>query len=154
MANIKKLKENGQDIFPITHEQAVLDSNGVTLDTKLNDINNNIPTKTSDLANDSGYLTSIEDNLVTTNISDGTLTLTTDKYQSTTMENNTTIVLPTVDNYTEIHLFFTTTSDISIIMPNIKFEETPNIISGKTYHFIFTYIGSTVGWIVKYIQYE
>lgn len=154
MANIKKLKENGQDIFPITHEQAVLDSNGVTLDTKLNDINNNIPTKTSDLANDSGYLTSIEDNLVTTSISDGTLTLTTDKYQSTTMKNNTTIVLPTVDNYTEIHLFFTTTSDISIIMPNIKFEETPNIILGKTYHFIFTYIGSTVGWIVKYIQYE
>ena len=28
----KKLKENGQDIVPITHEQAVLDSNGVTLD--------------------------------------------------------------------------------------------------------------------------
>lgn len=26
MANIKKLKANGQDIVPITHEQAVLDS--------------------------------------------------------------------------------------------------------------------------------
>lgn len=42
MANIKKLKENGQDIVPITHEQAVLDSNGVTLDSKLNAINNAI----------------------------------------------------------------------------------------------------------------
>lgn len=42
MANIKKLKANGQDIVPITHEQAVLDSNGVTLDSKLNAINNAI----------------------------------------------------------------------------------------------------------------
>lgn len=42
MASIKKLKENGQDIVPITHEQAVLDSNGVTLDSKLNAINNAI----------------------------------------------------------------------------------------------------------------
>lgn len=154
MTNIKKLKENGQDIFPITHEQAVLDSNGVTLDTKLNDINNNIPTKTSDLANDSGYLTSIEDNLVTTSISDGTLTLTTDKYQSTTMKNNTTIVLPTVDNYTEIHLFFTTTSDITIILNNVTFQKVPTITSNKIYEFIFTYIGSSVGWIAGYIEYE
>lgn len=38
MAKIKKLKENGQDIVPVTHEQAVLDSNGVTLDTKLNQL--------------------------------------------------------------------------------------------------------------------
>ena len=42
MANIKKLKANGQDIVPITHEQAVLDSNGVTFDSKLNAINNAI----------------------------------------------------------------------------------------------------------------
>ena len=42
MASIKKLKENGQDIVPITHEQAVLDSNGVTLESKLNAINNAI----------------------------------------------------------------------------------------------------------------
>lgn len=42
MANIKKLKANGEDIVPITHEQAVLDSNGVTLDSKLNAINNAI----------------------------------------------------------------------------------------------------------------
>ena len=42
MANIKKLKANGQDVVPITHEQAVLDSNGVTLDSKLNAINNAI----------------------------------------------------------------------------------------------------------------
>lgn len=42
MANIKKLKANGQDIVPITHEQAVLDSNGVTLESKLTTINNAI----------------------------------------------------------------------------------------------------------------
>lgn len=42
MANIKKLKANGQDIVPITHEQAVLDSNGVTLESKLATINNAI----------------------------------------------------------------------------------------------------------------
>ena len=51
MANIIKLKEYGQDIVPITHEQAVLDSNGVTLASKLNAINNAIASVDEKIAN-------------------------------------------------------------------------------------------------------
>lgn len=62
MANIKKLKSNGQDIVPVTHEQAVLDSNGVTLESKLNAINNAI----SQLQNNSTSNTpSLEGNTLT-----------------------------------------------------------------------------------------
>lgn len=62
MANIKKLKANGQDIVPVTHEQAVLDSNGVTLESKLTTINNAI----SRLENNSTSSTpSLEGNTLT-----------------------------------------------------------------------------------------
>lgn len=62
MANIKKLKANGQDIVPITHEQAVLDSNGVTLDSKLNAINNAISRLEN---NSSSNVPSLEGNTLT-----------------------------------------------------------------------------------------
>ncbi len=71
MANIKKLKANGQDIVPITHEQAVLDSNGVTLDSKLNAINNAI----SRLENNSTPSTpSLEGNIKILTIGNYTIT--------------------------------------------------------------------------------
>lgn len=97
MANIKKLKANGQDIVPITHEQAVLDSNGVTLDSKLNAINNAI----SRLENNS---TSNAPSLVGNTLTFGNYTI---KYNETddTLDfiyNGTTdepVVPPTSDSY-------------------------------------------------------
>ena len=114
-----------------------------------------VPTKTSELTNDSGFITSIPaDRVVTTNISNNTLTLTTDKYQTTTMVNGTTINLPSVTNYTEIHLFFTTGSTApTITMPSGKYQKTPSINTNTTYEFIFTYINVTIGWLIGYIEY-
>lgn len=90
------------------------------------------------------------DNLVTTNIVGITLTLTTDKYQSTTMTTGTTIVLPTVTSFAEIHLFFSASSDMTLTLPSCKWQTTPSIKSGKYYEFIFTY---TTEWIGGCIQY-
>ena len=90
------------------------------------------------------------DELITTNIVDSTLTLTTYKYQTTTMEDNTTIVLPDVSNYTEIHLFFSTESELTLILPSIKWQSDINIESGKTYEFIFTYTNEWLGGCVIY----
>lgn len=89
--------------------------------------------------------------LVTTEIVDSTLNLTTDKVQMTTMEDNTTIVLPSVEKYTEIHLFFTPTSELTLTMPSIKWQSEPMIEAGKTYEFIFTYVTE---WLGGYICYE
>lgn len=87
--------------------------------------------------------------LVTTPIVDSTLNLTTDKYQTTTMENNTTIVLPTVDTFAEINLFFDTTEALTLIFPSVKWQTTPNIEANSLYEFIFTYVNGT--WLGGYI---
>ena len=115
----------------------------------------NYPTKTSELTNDSGFITSIPaDTVVTTNISNNTLTLTTNKYQTTTMVSGTTINLPSVTNYTEIHLFFTTGNTApTITMPSGKYQKTPTINANTTYEFIFTYVNATIGWLIGYIEY-
>lgn len=38
MSKIKKLNQNGEDILPVTHEEAVFDSNGVSIGTKINNL--------------------------------------------------------------------------------------------------------------------
>ena len=148
-----------------------------------NDLTNKptIPTKTSDLTNNSGYLTSVPSEYITTTelntslsnyalkseipqtnsnetlttltISNSRLTLSTDKRQIVTMVDNTTITLPTVSTFTEIHLYFTTSSEYTITFPTVKWQKTPSVTSGKTYEFIFTYVNSSVGWLGGYIEY-
>ena len=95
---------------------------------------------------------SLEDTVVTIPIIGNTLTLTTDKRQKTTMKNNTTIVLPVVDKFTEIHLIFSTTEELTLILPKIKWNNQVDIEANKTYEFIFTYIdNSWLGGIVPYV---
>ena len=81
------------------------------------------------------------DTLVTTNISGTTLSLTTDKYQTATVVDGTEITLPAVTSFREIHLFFNTTTDLTLILPSCKWQNgnTPTISANKTYEFIFTY---------------
>ena len=90
------------------------------------------------------------DTLATTSIIDSTLTLTTDKLQTTIMQDNTTIVLPSVSNYIEIHLFFNTESELTLILPNIKWQSDITIEANKTYEFIFTYYDSWLGGCLSY----
>ena len=51
MAKIKQLKEDGKVIYPLTSTKAIVDEEGKRV---------SIPTKTSELTNDSGYVTSDE----------------------------------------------------------------------------------------------
>lgn len=89
--------------------------------------------------------------LVTTEIIDGTLTLTTDRYQTTTMKDNTTIVLPEVEELTEICLVFNTTSELTIIFPKIRWYKQPSIRKGKINKFTFTYINGE--WLGEHFSY-
>lgn len=90
--------------------------------------------------------------LVTTNISGTTLALTTDKYQTTTIVDGTEITLPTVTSFTEIHLFFGTTTDLTLMLPSCKWQNgnTPTISANKTYEFIFTYTTEWLGGVIAY----
>lgn len=93
------------------------------------------------------------DTLVTTNISGNTLSLTTDKYQTATIADGIEITLPAVTSFTEIHLFFTTTTDLTLVLPACKWQNgnIPAIAANKTYEFIFTH---TTEWLGGAIQYE
>lgn len=92
------------------------------------------------------------DNIVATDIVGTTLTLTTDKYQRVPMVTGTTIVLPTVTSFTEIHLFFDTTSDLTLSFPSCKWQVQPTIAANKSYELIFTYNG--LNWLGGCISYE
>jgi len=84
------------------------------------------------------------------NVNDSVINLTTDKYQKVEITDGTEIVLPTVTDFTEIHLYFSTLADLTLIFPPGKYQKQPEINANRTYEFIFTYIGE---WLIGYIEY-
>ena len=132
-------------------EQGPAGQDGLTTAISVNGTTYNHVNGTITLPN---YPTIPADTVVTTNISNNTLTLATNKYQTTTMVSGTTINLPSVTNYTEIHLFFTTGDTApTITMPSGKYQKTPTINANTTYEFIFTYVNAAIGWLIGYIEY-
>ena len=74
------------------------------------------------------------------------------KHIKTTPVDRMRIVLPTtIEGACEIHLYFTVTEPISIVLPNAKYQNVPNLEVGKTYEFIFTYIYA--GWVAGVVTY-
>ena len=92
------------------------------------------------------------ESVVNISVSNYRLNLTTDKYQSTQLFNNTTINLPSVSEFTQIHLFFKTVEALTLIFPWIRWQKEPVIDDGKTYEFIFTYFNEE--WLGGYVVYE
>jgi hypothetical protein len=85
-------------------------------------------------------------------ITDNVLDLTIDKYQYVEdMVDGTTINLPSVSTFTEIHLFFNATSDLTLVLPDALYQKIPEIQEGCSYEFIFTYIPNK--WLAGYIEY-
>lgn len=97
----------------------------------------------------------LEDKLYPMDITNNTLTLNRNKYQSASITNDTTIILPTTTEFTEIHLYFSTTTDLTITIPvGVKWQTQPSFLANKTYEIIFTYIDPTIGWLGNVIQYN
>lgn len=92
------------------------------------------------------------DTFVYTYASNNILTLTTDKYQvAINLIANTKIVLPEVEDYTEIHLFYTPIAEIELTLPSAKYQSMSTMEIGKTYEFIFTYVAGN--WLAGVIAY-
>ena len=92
--------------------------------------------------------------LETITVANSIATLSTNKYQEVALVNGNTIVLPTVTKFTEIHLFFDTTSAINITFPEgIAWQNgvEPVIEENKHYELIFTYRNGL--WLGGYITY-
>lgn len=95
-------------------------------------------------------------NLVEIPITDSTLTLTSARNQTPTggvMVDGTTIVLPKIDYFTEIHLFFKADANMNLTLPDIKYQMTTDIVGGKIYEFIFTHLNGLNEWIGGYVAY-
>lgn len=85
--------------------------------------------------------------------SNGALNLTTSKFQTTTLASDTEVILPTVEGYTEIHLFFLGISGTNILDTNVAWNNKPTIEDNKKYEFIYTYVNSEIGWLGKAVVY-
>ncbi len=80
------------------------------------------------------------DTLVQVSVTGNTLQLTKDKYQYSVLSSGNGISLPSVSSFAEIHLFFKTTSEITLVLPSVRWQTQPTIQANKTYEFIFTYV--------------
>lgn len=110
------------------------------------------PTEDKDLATKKyvdDKTASIDTTINNTLPSNGLLTLTTDKIQTTTLAVPTDITLPTVTGYTEIHLFFEGSEGVTITTgtTTVRWKTSPTISTGNLYEIVFTYINDTIGWI-------
>lgn len=61
--------------------------------------------------------------------------------------------MPTVTDFTEIHLFIKPTANVNITLPTCKWQEEKltSLTTNKMYEFIFTY---AVEWLGKVIVYN
>lgn len=91
-------------------------------------------------------------NLVKNAVANKTLTLTVDKYQYAVLSNGDSVVLPSVSSFTEIHLFFKASTDLTLTFPSVRWQSIPSITSNHTYEIIFTYVVDE--WLAGAICYE
>lgn len=123
-------------------------------------INNNLATVNAALAQkaDKDHTHDMSDFVETVKSvspSGGKLTLTTDKIQTTTITSGTEIVFPTVSRYTEIHLFFDATTDMSITLPDTcRWRIDPNLEASKSYELVAKYIPGPNRWLVNILVYS
>lgn len=103
-----------------------------------------------DTSNYSNYVASkshTHTNLVTKTVSNSTLTLGTELYQYAAISSNTTIKLPSVSAFTEIHLFFNWPANVSVTMPSgVKWQQGVMYGPGHVHEFVFTYVNN-IGWL-------
>ena len=92
--------------------------------------------------------------VVQVDITDGFLVLTEDKYQKAEMVNGAEIILPTVTNFTEIHLYFNSYGqDMEIVFPDYcKWRTDFNIEPGYSYEIIAVY--NTMNWLINVVAYS
>ena len=83
----------------------------------------------------------VPDNLVKITAEDEKLTLTGDKYQYLICDDVNVIILPSIDEFAELHLYIKPTTDnLVIIFPAIRWKTKPDIIKDTLVEIKLTYI--------------
>lgn len=123
-----------------------------------------IPTKVSELENDKGYLTEHQDlseyakkeELAVVEVANNVLTLSTNKYQYANITADTTITLPNVAEFTEIHLYFNIADNFAITLnggSQIRYQAELVFEANNAYEVICTYVPN-MSWLVGAVKYE
>ena len=99
-----------------------------------------------------------KETLSTVSVANNTLTLTVNKYQYTQITGNTTITLPNVNEFVEIHLFFNLASGFAGTISlssttQIRYQQELAFEANNSYELILTQVPS-MGWLVGLIKYE
>lgn len=99
------------------------------------------------------FFTPKDENLISLTPSNNVVTVTTTPHQTINVSEGTEIKLPTVTDFTEIHLFIKPTTNVNITLPTCKWQETKltSLAANKIYEFIFTY---AIEWLGKVILYN
>lgn len=125
----------------------IKDSNG-----KLNYNNNNYSTS-NELAQ--AISDKVAYSITELTVSNSTLSLTGNgNYYVVTMPDATSIELPTVSNYCEIHLIYKSDTDLTISFPDIYWQIDPESHANIIYEYVFTFIPGINEWIGGFITYE
>lgn len=114
--------------------------------------------------------------IVQNNPENGVLRLTKNKYQKAIIGTNTTIEFPSVNGYTELHLYLDADQDmnfvfpgnktiefkssekadtednINLTFPNCKWRMEPNVDYGRPYEIIATY--NSIDWLIDVVVYS
>ena len=96
----------------------------------------------------------VGNSVITVNNVNDSLTLTTNKNQYVTLVVPVGVILPTVTEYTEIHLFFNGSEGAELNTTNVKWESQLTIENNKSYEVVFTYVNDVIGWLAKSIIYN
>ena len=113
------------------------------------------PILNADMIATKGYVDKhVGNRIITVNNVNDSLTLTTNKTQYTTLTIPVEVILPTVTEYTEIHLFFNGSEGAELNTTNVKWESQLAIENNKSYEVVFTYVNDVVGWLAKSIIYS
>lgn len=99
------------------------------------------------------FFTPKDENLISLTPSNNVVTVTTTPHQTINVSEGTEIKLPTVTDFTEIHLFIKPAANVNITLPTCKWQEEKltSLTANKMYEFIFTY---AVEWLGKVIVYN
>ncbi|WP_294360097.1 hypothetical protein [uncultured Clostridium sp.] len=69
------------------------------------------------------------------------------RIQVANIETSTLIKLPSVNDYTEISLIFSTSKYVNVMIPSCKMNNKLSYSANKTFRLDFTFINNSIGWI-------
>lgn len=90
------------------------------------------------------------DTLVNIQCADNKLILTNDKYQMSNISEDTTIILPRTETFTQIHLYLSIDNDVVLTFPDAQYQNEPVCNLDRMYECIFIYVDKWIAQVKEF----